>query len=189
MNIKNKSWFTLIELIIAITIFIIISVIAFAPYWYYMNKAKVKHTNKELSQVIYEAKNMAIHGSTTSTWNISIGIYFDISSPNNNYYSLLAFEHDIVQSDINFSNGELIQKTLLQPWIQLDKFHWNDEEGIIFFRSITWSWMVFKWSSYELVPKTLWDNMVSIEYSYKWSTDESLQNTLYYFQDTQIVDY
>jgi hypothetical protein len=32
-----------------------------------MNKAKVQHTDKELSQIIYEAKNMAVNGSTTSS--------------------------------------------------------------------------------------------------------------------------
>jgi hypothetical protein len=43
------------------TIFIIISVISFAPYAFYMNKAKIQHTDKELSQIIYEAKNMAVN--------------------------------------------------------------------------------------------------------------------------------
>ena len=50
---------------------------AFAPYSFYLNKSKVKHTSKEISQIIYEAKNKAINGSATSTGNISIGIYFD----------------------------------------------------------------------------------------------------------------
>jgi hypothetical protein len=46
--------------------------IAFAPYSFYLNKSKVKHTDKEISQSIYEAKNKAINGSATSTGNVSI---------------------------------------------------------------------------------------------------------------------
>jgi hypothetical protein len=41
--------------------------IAFAPYSFYLNKSKVKHTDKEISQSIYEAKNKAINGTATAT--------------------------------------------------------------------------------------------------------------------------
>jgi hypothetical protein len=75
--------------------------IAFAPYSFYLNKSKVKHTDKEISQSIYEAKNKAINGSATSTGNLSIGIYFD-STENNNYsYKLLSFPHNISNSIIS----------------------------------------------------------------------------------------
>lgn len=182
MNIKNKSWYSLIELIIAITIFVIISLIVFAPYGFYMNKAKVKHTNKELSQAIYEAKNMAINGTTTSSWNVSIWIYIE-----DNSYSLYSFDHNILPSNINLSNWYLIEKRMLQPWIHIDEFQWEDQ-GIIFFRSITATGLVFKWNNFDLVD-ALNQNEIYIKYSYKWADNPSLKNTLQYYQDTQIVDY
>jgi prepilin-type N-terminal cleavage/methylation domain-containing protein len=67
---KNKA-FTLIELMVAITIFFVMLGAAYAPYQYYMNKAKVRNTMKEISSSLYEARNMAVNG-TTSGSNISI---------------------------------------------------------------------------------------------------------------------
>jgi hypothetical protein len=33
----------------------------YTPYNYYMNKAKVKSASREISQALYEARNMAIN--------------------------------------------------------------------------------------------------------------------------------
>lgn len=188
MKLNQTSWFTLIELLISITIFITISVMAFAPYGFYMNKAKVKFTNKELSQVIYEAKNMAVNGSAYLSWNISVWLFIDNSSVNKNSYSLLGFEHDVLDSNIIPINGRVIQKYSLQPWVQIEKFDWENK-WIIFFRSITGSGLVLKGDSFSTVGTTEADNIIDIEYSYKWSTNSSLRKSLEYFQDTQIVDY
>jgi prepilin-type N-terminal cleavage/methylation domain-containing protein len=59
--IKNNKAFTLIEFMVAITIMAIMLLIVYAPYSYYSNKAKVKITSKEISQILFEARNMAIH--------------------------------------------------------------------------------------------------------------------------------
>jgi prepilin-type N-terminal cleavage/methylation domain-containing protein len=57
-----KKAFTLIEFMIAITIISILMVMTYAPYNYYSNKAKVRVTAKEISQSLYESRNLAIHG-------------------------------------------------------------------------------------------------------------------------------
>lgn len=189
MKHKINSWFTLIELLVAITIFFIISVIAFAPYWFYMNKEKVKFTNKELSQVIYEAKNMAINGSAYLTWNISVWVYLSNEENIKNSYNLLAFDHDVLASQITADNGRLIQKHILQPGIQIDNFDGDADKGIIFFRSITGSGLVLKWDNFWILTNQEENNIVTVEYSYKGSSNPLLKNSLEYFQDTQIVDY
>jgi hypothetical protein len=154
-----------------------------------MNKAKIQHTDKELSQIIYEAKNMAVNWSTTSSWNTSIWISIDSTDFHNTSYELWSYKHDVLEWDIVSFNGNLIQKYFLQPWVQFNSFDW-ETKGIIFFRSITWTWVVFKWdSSYNKVAFTQWENEIEIEYSYKWAEEDALNNTLSYFQDTQIVDY
>ena len=183
----NNQWFTLIELIIVITIIVIISLIAFAPYAFYMNKAKVKYTNKELSQAIYEAKNMAKNGSIKTSSNISVWLYFDGDNSKNNYY-LYSFPYDINTIWLSLSDGQLIQKYNLQPGIQIDKFNWEDKgKGLILFRAISGSWYVFKWNNLDLIDRS--NNVIEIDYSYKWSTQPGLKNSLIYFQDTQIIDY
>ena len=185
----NRSWFSLIELIIVMTIFIIISLISFAPYAFYMNKAKIQHTDKELSQIIYEAKNMAVNWSTTSSWNTSIWISINSTTWNNSSYELWSYKHDVLESDILSFNWNLIQRYILQPWVEFDNFDWEDK-WIIFFRSISWTGIVFKWNwSYNKVAFTQWENEIEIGYSYKWAEEDALSNTLSYFQDTQIVDY
>jgi len=62
----------LIEFVIAITIFFILAVASYAPYSYYGNKARLKQTTRETNQLLYEARNMAINGSITSSGNLSV---------------------------------------------------------------------------------------------------------------------
>lgn len=183
----NKTWFTLIELIVAISIFFLLSLIAFAPYSFYLNKSKVKHTSKEISQVIYEAKNKAINGSATASWNVSIWIYFDSTWANKNSYKLLSFSHDINENIISMEEANLIEETILQPGMQLWTFQWQ-EKGMIFFRSITGSWRVFTWD-WNIRTQVPPIEDITLKYSYKWASYWLLQWELQYFQETQIVDY
>jgi prepilin-type N-terminal cleavage/methylation domain-containing protein len=55
----NKSGFTLIEMLIAMSIFFIMVVMTYANYAYFQNIARVKLSLKEISQSISEARNMA----------------------------------------------------------------------------------------------------------------------------------
>jgi prepilin-type N-terminal cleavage/methylation domain-containing protein len=58
---KNNKAFTLLELIVVITIFGIMLLATYIPYSYYQTKAKVKMAVKDISQNIYESRNMAIN--------------------------------------------------------------------------------------------------------------------------------
>ncbi|MFC1798000.1 prepilin-type N-terminal cleavage/methylation domain-containing protein [Patescibacteria group bacterium] len=57
----TKKAFTMIELMITITIIGILTMVTYAPYNYYQNKGKLKITAREVSQLLYEARNMAIN--------------------------------------------------------------------------------------------------------------------------------
>jgi Tfp pilus assembly protein FimT len=46
---------------IAITIIVILTMITYAPYSYYQNKASLKVTAREISQLLNESRNMAIN--------------------------------------------------------------------------------------------------------------------------------
>jgi hypothetical protein len=140
-----------------------------------------------LSQVIYEAKNMARNGSAEVSSNVSVWVYFDpVNTPNS--YELYTFPHDLDTDTLDISDGTLLQKYMLQPGIQLDKFHWDtDKKWVIFFQSISWSGKVYKGNSLHVVDPS--ENKIKINYSYKWSQNPALANSLVYFQDTQIIDY
>jgi len=60
-KVGGKLGFTLIELMIAIVIMVILTMTAYAPYNYYQNKAKLKVTAREISQLLYESRNMAVN--------------------------------------------------------------------------------------------------------------------------------
>ena len=57
---RDKKAFTLIELIVSISILVIVMMFSYAPYNLYQNRAKVKLATREVAQSLYEAKNMAI---------------------------------------------------------------------------------------------------------------------------------
>jgi len=59
MNFR-KGGFTLIELIVTISIIMILSLMTYFPYSHYQNKAKLKLASREISQSFYDAKSMAV---------------------------------------------------------------------------------------------------------------------------------
>jgi prepilin-type N-terminal cleavage/methylation domain-containing protein len=63
---KSKKGFTLIELMVTITIAGILSLTVYAPYQYYSEKQKVKNSAKIVTQTLYEARSLAINGVNTS---------------------------------------------------------------------------------------------------------------------------
>ena len=64
--------FTLIELIVAMAIFFIIVAVTYIPYSYYEVKQRVKVGAKQVSQTLYEARNMAINGQSSNNQNVSV---------------------------------------------------------------------------------------------------------------------
>jgi hypothetical protein len=93
----------------------------------------------------------------------------------------------------------LIEESQLQPWIELWLFksrkdtlgHIEASKGLIFFRSVTGSWLVVTWNEDWSIRREVpyVENEITLEYSYKWANDWLLTWDLQYFQDTQIVDY
>jgi prepilin-type N-terminal cleavage/methylation domain-containing protein len=59
---KTKKGFTLIELVITITIITIVSMVSYAPYNYYKNKSKLKNSASKITQLLYDSRNMAVNG-------------------------------------------------------------------------------------------------------------------------------
>lgn len=186
---KSQFWaFTLIEFMVAITIFVIISLMAFAPYSYYINKTKVKNTGKEVTQMIYEAKNMAFNGVVGNSGNISVWVYFD--SDENNLIRIIPFDHSIHPDDMDsgivstaLANDSLLELRL-QPGVQFDAIGWEDK-WLIYFQSINGESWVFTWNWFQENS----DENIEIDFSFKWATWWPLTKKIKYIQKTQIVDY
>jgi prepilin-type N-terminal cleavage/methylation domain-containing protein len=70
MNHKNA--FTLIELMVVITIMGIIMFTSYIPYQYHQKKTALKLAAREVSQSLSEARNLALHGLDTGSGNLSL---------------------------------------------------------------------------------------------------------------------
>ncbi len=188
----TKKAFTLIELMIAITIVVILTMATYAPYNYYQNKAKLKVTTREISQILYEWRNMAVNWAVGESHNISIWVYFETSALEKNKVKIFSYPFDIINNDIKYEewpNVKLLKTLKLQKWIEI-----NDIEGynnmLFVFDAITWELNYHNWENWNRVlinsPKP---DIVSIEFSYKNSSSENLRRSIKYFTSTNIIDY
>lgn len=186
MRINIKA-FTLFELIIAITIIALLMVMSYAPYNYYSNKAKVKITAKEISQILYETRNLAIQGVDNGFWNLSFWVYFDSSDTNKNLIQIFSFPYTYTQSqikpDISDDNIKLYKTYKLLPGIQIDNVD-SQDNWLFFFSSIYWSWSYFY---YNPSKNNFSNDIIEINFSFKWS--DALKSKVDYIIRTNIVDY
>jgi len=187
MFMKSKKWFTLIELMIVITIIAIVSMVSYAPYNYYKNKAKLKNTASKITQLLYDSRNMAVNGMVGSMWNVSVWVYFD--SNNNNEINVYSYPHNINQADIDYVEWwdiKKIKSIYLDKWIQIDWIEGMDNL-LFYFDSISWDVKYYNWNWWvrTLIP----DDEVVIDFSYNWSTSPNLKKTISYFTSTNIIDY
>jgi len=202
MKKRNQYWypflgwqwaFTVVELIIAITIFFMLSMASFIPYNYYVNKAKLKTTVKEISQSIYEARNIAINGAASSSWNVSVWIYFDSSTDQKNKIKFFTYPYSFTWSEITVSwwTDIILLKTLtLQPGIQIDNINGDKENALFFFQAITWDSQYYYWESWTRRELLSWgEDTIDISISYKWATRKNLQKNINYYTKTNIIDY
>lgn len=185
MNIRNK-WFTMIELIIVISIIWIMITMAYAPYSIFQRKAEVRIASKNIAKTINESRNMAIHWTSSGSWNLSIWVYFDDS--NKNIIKILAYPYNYgTWSKIVVNDPKLILNEI-DIWqnIWLGKI-WGKTKTLFLFEAISWKWYYFdfEWAKQDLVIS---DNKINIDFSYKWATND-LKKTLKYYTETYISDY
>lgn len=188
-----KKAFTFIELLVSITIFFILVSITYIPYNFYMNKAKVRNTIKEISQNLYEARNMAINWISnwiSNWWNKSIWLYIDLEKSSNTlnfylypYFFTWAQITNTISSDI-----ELLKTYTLIEGMQIKSIAWQNN-WLFLFEAITWNWKYFYWDSL-WNKQNITNNEIQIDFSFK---DAIIWSPLYwklnYFTKTNIVDY
>ncbi len=193
MNKQSTSWFTLIELIVAMSIFFIMVISTYVPYNYYSQKAKLNVVVKEISQSLYNARNIAINWSSNNIWNTSIWIYFDTTTWNNSQIKYFTYPY-------SFSGSQIIPK---QIWdikilktikfsgpIEINTLWWK-ENGLFFFSSITWSGWYYYYDDNPVVNSkhSFNSDNIIINVSYRWTDASWLSKEIIYNTRTNIVDY
>lgn len=185
----RKSAFTIIELIVAISIAITLMIVTYLPYWHYQNKAKLKLASREISQSFYEAKAMAVSWIKDISWNRSIALYFNINSPDDDKIVFFTYPHNIEEdfiTNVESWNIKILKTKLIQDNIKIDYLNWKDNL-LFFYDSITWSSKIYTFNS--SWKTEVLDNKISIKFSYKKSLSDSLRKELIYFKNTNIIDY
>lgn len=186
---KNLTkWFTLIELMAVMTIMAFLVMTVAIPYMFYQNKARVRVTKKEITQILYEARNMAINGFSSGSVNQSIGLLFDTKNSKTSL-SFLAFPFSATWSDITLDDIEakIIKKIDLEPWMQIDSVWWK-KTVLFFFQSVYWDGKYYSWNDSN-IRQNITDTEIPIIFSFKWAWTWSLQSSVTYYTKTNIVDY
>ncbi len=183
---KNNKWFTLIELMIVISISILLMVSIYAPYSYYWNKAKLKISKTQIAKAIYQARNMAIYWLNNWNKNNSIWVYFDNSDINKNYIKIYSYPYDYSWPKNNFSNSsiQLVRKIKLQSWVWITKIN-SQNNALFYFHAISWTGSYY---FYNPVQNEFSDKKIIINFSFKNSWPNLSSKDVYYTL-TNIVDY
>lgn len=182
MKYINSKWFTLIELLISITIFLILTMMTYVNYATYQNIAKVKLSLKEVSQSINEARNMAINGYDKNKVNQSIWVFFDVNDKNIVKYYGYNFNSWIVLSDAN-----IIKEKKLQDGIEIEKVSGHNKV-MIHFSSIYGLPTIYYFNESGEKQDYSWE-VVDFSLSYKWIQNYPFKRNLQYFKNTNVVDY
>lgn len=186
---NTKSAYTLIELIVVISIIMFLTVMTYVPYNFYSNKEKVRLWAKEISQTLSEARNMAINWLSNSSSNLKIWIYFDKNAGNKIRY--LSYPYSFsgtykIEEDLT-QNIRLIKEKEIPEFISINKI--NDKENMLFlYDSITWdislktinSWLAQTYTSTWILEINFW---------FKWADSGPLTKTVKYNTKTFITDY
>jgi prepilin-type N-terminal cleavage/methylation domain-containing protein len=190
-NTTTYTGFTLIEFMVAISIFFVISVASYVPYSHFQKKSLLNQWVKEVVQSLYEARNLSINGLDSGSGNLSVGIYFDTSDDANTSLTFLSYPHSFSGSQIltqETADIQIYKQKQLPQWVQVD--HISDHEKfLVFFQSISGVGEYFSLSGWSGVKEVFsWDRL-DIQLSYKWAETKTLQRNIEYYTDGNIADF
>ncbi len=185
----NRKAFTLIELMVVITIMGILSMMVYAPYQHYQTKQKVRNSAKIVTQTLQQARNLAINWISTGTWNTSIGVLFESGAID---ITLFAYPYDKFSI---ISATDLIDKTSwyiyegkkLEPWVQITWVKWaNLETKVLFiYTAISGSWSYYY---YNPIKTAFTETKPEIHIWFKGVNTGNLAKKIDYYTRTYVAD-
>jgi len=174
----SSFWaFTLVELIVVITIIGIISVSTYLPYAHHQKKVLLKQAAREITQSLRDARSLAINGLDTWSWNVNVALYLEANSRDVLYYS---YPHDETLLLSDLSSRVAYKRKILPLWTAINSI-------------TTHSWVLFTFSAvtgsglYD--PVLSWSGEVDIILSYNGSSSPTLQKNIIYYTNSYISDY
>lgn len=181
---KNNFWFTLIELMISITIFMILTMFTYANYAFYQNIARVKLSLKEISQSISTSRNMATWWYEKEWINQNIWILFEKNSNILKYYNF-NYNSWVVIDEVNLIKEEKLWENVILQDIKV--WDINPDKVLVLFSSIHWTWWFYNIT-------TSWNSSISedkliLQVSFKNANSFPLKRELKYNIKSYMSDY
>jgi len=191
---KQKKAFTMIELLVVITIIAIVSIFTYTPYIYYKNKASLNVSTKTLAQSLYLARSMAINWVSTWTWtenkNMDIWLFLEAWKNKN---KIILYWYTWSLNTSNIENWKELKKIFLENnvwinWIR-KKEEWTFSSWALFyFSAIRWVPSIYlEDNSWNL--KTASGSEFVVNISYKWTSLDTLKKDVSYNKETFVIDY
>lgn len=145
---NNYKWFTLIEILIVITIIWILSIGTFVPYNLYANIAKVRLSREIVSQTMSEARNSAAW--LIDFWtqkNQNIALFFNVWS---HEFDMVSFPYDYSWA-IDIWAWKKIKSVALENWVNINSISDKDlqekDNAILYFKAPEGNLEIYKDSS------------------------------------------
>jgi len=170
---NNKNAFTLIEILVAMTMMIILTMAAYIPFSHYQQKQRVRNSAKIITQTLYDARSDAIYWRASNTWNLDIWVLFKQNATNLKVYWFPI--KDTISNYLNPDNKYLLEKISLEPWVQISSSWW-----LFLFKAITWSWVYKNF--------TINSNKIELSVWLKWAKHWIMSKKIEYFVNTYISD-
>ena len=166
--------FTLIELMVVMTIMVILTGAMYTPFAHYKTKQKVRNSAKIITQVLNDARNSAIYWilNSTSTWNLDIWVKIKTWEDNLKIYW---YPYNKTITDYEESDY-FLEEIKLEPWV---KINWTVDWYFIY-KAITWSWI------YKNFTPVL--NKIELWVWFKWATTWTMTKKIEYYTKTYISD-
>ncbi len=171
--VKKSTAFTLIELMVVMTIMSIVMFASYLPYAHHQKKTLLKQASREISQSLSDARNLAIHGLDTGSGNLTVWLYVASGATELAYY---AYPYEQAFNITNLEEEYLLKTKKLPKGIRIDTIGSVSGEYLFIFQAISGSGS----SSETVLP---------IRVSYQWSPDAILQKEILYYPRSYISDY
>lgn len=180
----QTSGFSLLELMITLTIIFIVSLAAYTPYHHYQKKTQIKLAVKQIEQFISQTRNDALHGS--ASWsNLSFWLYLE--GWENTRVTQLSYPYSATGSMIDRQWLSQGYQLALENNIYIENIGWHPN-SLLFFEAITGKLELSYWDETDTkIPYQ--DDKLDIEISYLGSAVWDLRKSFRYYTATNVIDY
>ena len=173
-NNNTLHAFTLIELMVVISIMALLLTLWFEQFAHYKTKQLVRNSSKILTQTLTDSRNKAIYWMASSTWNLDIWVLLEKDSEK---IKLFWFPiNDNIWNYLNPDNKYLLEEIPLEKNVEF-----SSSWGLVLYKAITWSW-IYKNFTIDA------DNQIEMIVGLKWTNSWFYSKKIKYYTKTYISD-